>query len=85
MIKATHHWFLFPFFFWYGILKMKLHFKKIKLSGDFNDKGLPVIIVANHFSWWDGFIVGWLVRKKIHRKIFIMMEEEPVAKTDVFQ
>ena len=79
MIKATHHWFLFPFFFWYGILKMKLHFKKIKLSGDFNDKGLPVIIVANHFSWWDGFIVGLAGSEKNTQENFYHDGRKPVA------
>lgn len=85
MIKGRHHWFLYPFFVWYGWMRMKQHFKKIHLSGTVSETGFPVLVIANHFSWWDGFFIASLNRKKFHKKFHVMMLEDQLKKNWFFQ
>jgi hypothetical protein len=44
------------------------------------DESAGLIITPNHFSWWDGFIIDFISRKLIRRKIHIMMLEEQLKK-----
>jgi 1-acyl-sn-glycerol-3-phosphate acyltransferase len=85
MIKGSHHWFLYPFFLCYCWMRMKRHFKKIHLSGTVSETGLPVLVIANHFSWWDGFFIASLNRKKFRKKFYVMMLEEQLKKNWFFQ
>jgi len=85
MIKACHHWFLYPFFVWYGWMRMKMHFKTIRMIGDLPDRGLPILVVSNHFSWWDGFFIASLNRKKFRKKFHVMMLEDQLKKNWFFQ
>lgn len=85
MIKGRHHWFLYPFFVWYGRMQMKRHFKRIYLSGSVSEPGLPVLIIANHFSWWDGFFIASLNREKLYKKFHVMMLEDQLKKNWFFQ
>jgi 1-acyl-sn-glycerol-3-phosphate acyltransferase len=80
MIKAEHHWFLYPFFEMYGEIRLNLHFKRIFIEGKFNDRGLPLLVIPNHFSWWDGFLISSLNRKVFHKKFHVMMLEEQLKK-----
>jgi 1-acyl-sn-glycerol-3-phosphate acyltransferase len=85
MIKTRHHWFLYPFFVWFGWIRMKRHFKKIHINGTISDFGLPVLAIANHFSWWDGFFIASLNKKKFHKKFHVMMLEDQLKKNWFFQ
>jgi 1-acyl-sn-glycerol-3-phosphate acyltransferase len=80
MIKAKHHWFLYPFFEWYGCKEMKHCFSDILIEGDFHDRGLPLLLIPNHFSWWDGFFASSLNQKVFHRKYHVMMQEKQLKK-----
>jgi 1-acyl-sn-glycerol-3-phosphate acyltransferase len=48
------------------------------------DKGLPVILISNHFSWWDGFWAMYLNLKVLKRKFHFMMLEEQLRKYRFF-
>ncbi len=85
MIKGSHHWFLYPFFVWYGRMRMKRHFKKIVISGSTPAENLPMLIVSNHFSWWDGFFIASLNREKFYKKFHVMMLEDQLKKNWFFQ
>ncbi len=80
MIKAQHHWFLYPFFIWYGRMRMKLHFKKVYYIGEAAKPDASVLLVSNHFSWWDGFIIADLNQKIWGKKFHVMMLEEQLKK-----
>jgi len=80
IIKARHHWFVYPFFQYYTLWLMKKHFNRISIHGSFSDKGLPILLLANHFSWWDGFFAVFLNYKILHRKFHVMMLEEQLKK-----
>ena len=76
MIKAKHHWFIYPFLVWYGWTRMKMHFGRINMTGNLNQAHLPLLIISNHFSWWDGFFISSLNKKKFKKRFHIMMEEK---------
>ena len=80
MIKARHHWFLYPFFVWYGRMRMKLHFKKVHYIGEITQPKASVLLISNHFSWWDGFIIAAVNQKKWGKKFHVMMLEEQLKK-----
>lgn len=44
---------------------------------------LPLLLVANHFSWWDGFIQHRLNKLFFHRRPYVMMLEEQLRKHPV--
>ncbi len=85
MIKASHHILIYPLFKWLTRFLLRRHFCSIQIDGEFNDKGGPVLVVANHISWWDGFWVEYLNQKIIHRKFYFMMREEQLKKHWYFQ
>jgi 1-acyl-sn-glycerol-3-phosphate acyltransferase len=80
IIKSKHQ----PFFTWffrvYSKQMMRWHFRKVTFHGTFHDQGLPVLLIGNHFSWWDGFIANLLNSRVFHRKFHVMMLEEQLSK-----
>ena len=85
IIKAKHNIFLYPFFRFFVIWKMKRSFHSIRLKGEFNDRGLPVLLVCNHMSWWDGIWALYFSQKRLHRKFHFMMMEEQLRKNWFFK
>jgi hypothetical protein len=59
---------------------IRFYFHRVIIKGDFNDSDLPVLLIGNHFSWWDGFIANLLNNKIFHRKFHIMMLEEQLSR-----
>jgi len=55
---------------------LRLHFRNVIIRGDFSQNNLPVLLIGNHFSWWDGFIANFLNIKIFRKKLHIMMLEE---------
>ncbi len=76
IIKSRHRLFFTWFFRIYSIQMIRWHFRKVTINGEFQDRGLPVMLIGNHFSWWDGFIANFLNIKVFHRKFHVMMLEE---------
>ena len=83
MIKAKHHWFLYPFLVEYGWFRMKMHFNNINFIGDYQKTEKPLFIIANHFSWWDGFFISSLNKKRFRKKFHIMMEEKQLVENRI--
>lgn len=84
MLKARHHKIVYPFFQYYTEYLLKRNFETINIYGSFVDKSMPVLLIANHIGWWDGFWAMYLKRKKIHRKFHFMMQEEHLLKYRFF-
>jgi 1-acyl-sn-glycerol-3-phosphate acyltransferase len=80
ILKAKHHFILYPFFKSYSVFILKKNFNAIYIYGEFNDKNLPVLVIANHVSWWDGFWIEFLNRKVFNRNFYFMMLEEQLRK-----
>lgn len=64
---------------------MKTAFNKIDIIGFFDDKKLPILVVSNHFSWWDGFWLMYLNLKVLNRKFHFMMLEDQLRKNWFFK
>lgn len=80
MLKAKHNLVLYPFFKWYAKHSIKGHFETIKIIGDVPVKNLPVLLISNHISWWDGFWAMYINMKVLHRKFYFIMLESQLRK-----
>lgn len=80
MIKAKHHFFIYPFFKLITLAKLKMNFGEIHILGEINYCNKAILIISNHTSWWDGFWVMYLNLKKFHRKFHFMMLKEQLKK-----
>ncbi len=80
MIKASHHRFIYPLFCLLTRRLVKKHFHNTNMIGSFHDRGLPLLILANHTGWWDGF---WILHHNLkywNRHFFFMILEEQLRK-----
>lgn len=80
IIKAKHHKIITPFFKYYTQWKINKHFHKVSINGVYEEKNLPLLIISNHLSWWDGFWMNYLNTKIFKRKFHFMMLEEQLIK-----
>jgi 1-acyl-sn-glycerol-3-phosphate acyltransferase len=80
MIRSQHRPFYVWFFRIYTNVMLHRHFRNVTLKGRFEDQGFPVLMIGNHFSWWDGFIANRLNLGILNRKIHVMMLEEQLEK-----
>jgi len=80
IIRSKHNLLVYPFFKLYTILKIRKNFINVNISGDFKDKGLPVLLICNHISWWDGFWAMYLNMKVFRREFHFMMLEDQLDK-----
>ncbi len=76
MIKAKHNPFFIKFFRFYSRFMIERHFREVKIKGTYFEKERPVLLIGNHFSWWDGFIANYLNNLIFRRRFHIMMLEE---------
>ena len=80
ILEATHNPFLYGFFRLYTRLRIKGAFRNVFIESEVADSGLPVLVIANHFSWWDGFWIMYMNMKLFRRKFYYMMLEEELRK-----
>ncbi|GAB4342019.1 MAG: hypothetical protein Kow0037_29050 [Calditrichia bacterium] len=66
---------------------MKRSFSRIVLSGPKPrlPSDVPVVLLPNHSSWWDGFLVYLLNKRVFHRPDFLMMLEEQLQHYSFFR
>lgn len=82
MIKANNTYLARVIFNPYLQRLLKRNFNDFVLVGDFPsiDKSKSYIITPNHFSWWDGFFIDYLITKVTEHQIKIMMLEDQLKK-----
>lgn len=76
IIKARHIKVFVRFFSFYARRGLRQHFHHVRFEGMVNTADRPVLLIGNHFSWWDGFIAYRLNDLFLHKKFHIMMLEE---------
>lgn len=64
---------------------MKNTFSTVNIHGELNDSGHPVLLIANHISWWDGIWALYVNERIFNRKFHFMMLEEQLRKHWYFQ
>lgn len=87
MIKAEHkNWARYIFDYYINNL-LKKNFISYYLLNDYPvlDKNLSIILTPNHISWWDGFLIDYLVKNFSNRKMYIMMLEKQLKRFWFFQ
>ncbi|MFO8233897.1 MAG: lysophospholipid acyltransferase family protein [Bacteroidales bacterium] len=76
MIKAKHNFWYERFFRFYSRFMLSRHFRRIILKGTYSEMHRPVLMIGNHFSWWDGFIANYLNMLVFKKRFHVMMLEE---------
>lgn len=76
---------LYPFFFWWGALFvgifLKSRFNKIKISSVHIKPEHSYLLMCNHFSFLDGFLVYYLTHKLFRKKkLHIMVMKKQMEK-----
>ena len=63
------------------------HFHALRLLGEAPrpDPALPLLIVPNHGSWWDGFFLYFLNARLLGRRLHLMMLEEQLQRFPFFR
>lgn len=64
---------------------IKINFRDVFIEGDYISNHKPLLVLANHISWWDGFFIMFLNLKLLKLKFHFMMLEEQLKKHWYFQ
>ena len=64
---------------------MKKSFNTVIIRGNVEKTDLPVLLVCNHTSWWDGIWALHVNQQIFHRKYHFMMLEEQLQKNWFFK
>ena len=86
MIRAQHRLWADIIFQPYLTWLFKRHFHEIQLLGTPPriPDDLPVLLLPNHSTWWDGFFVYLLNKKIFRRTAYLMMLEKQLSKYKFF-
>lgn len=69
MYQPRKNSFIFNFFSWYISFIIKKDFSSFDHESPAFKKETAILVLANHFSWWDGFFLFY-INKKIFKKNF---------------
>lgn len=87
MIRAQHSLWADLIFQPYLTRLFKRHFYEIQLlreSPEIPDH-LPLLLLPNHSTWWDGFFIYLLNKRIFHRTAYLMMLETQLTKYKFFR
>ncbi len=77
MIPARHTWFHVRFFRFYADFRIRKNFSSVTVHNDVPEvHEKPLVVIANHFSWWDGFFILWLNHRFFRKLFHVMMLED---------
>ena len=80
MVKSKHNPLIYNFLKTYTLWKISRNFRQVIINGEFKDNNKAILLISNHFSWWDGFWAMYLNLKIFRRKFHFMMLEEQLEK-----
>ncbi len=86
MIQAQHRFWADIIFQPYLTWLFKRNFHEIQVLGKSPEipDDLPVLLLPNHSTWWDGFFVYLLSKKIFRRTPYLMMLEKQLSKYKFF-
>ncbi len=80
MIKPKENLFIHEFFSWYIKKIIKADFHQFAFDNiDFSLKH-SILLLANHSSWWDGFLIFYLNKIYFKKKFHVMILEDTAKK-----
>jgi len=74
-IKLFSNWFAI-----YMRYRMRKAFNRLVVTPFTPKPGHSVLLLCNHFSWWDGLWGNYLAYWHLDRKLYIMMQEDHLKK-----
>lgn len=80
MLKALSGKFIYRFFRWYIGFIIKQDFQKLHYNTVELNPGKAILLLSNHISWWDGFLLFYLNRIYLKKKFHVMVSEENYRK-----
>ncbi|MDA9555305.1 1-acyl-sn-glycerol-3-phosphate acyltransferase [Pelobium sp.] len=80
MIKPKSNKIIFSFFSWYISRIIKSDFHSFNFHPDTLSENKAVLLLANHFSWWDGFLLFHLNKIYFKKKFHVMVLEDTAQK-----
>lgn len=78
MIRPKENKFIHWFFHHYIRVIIGRNFRTFNYNSIAVDPDKSVLLLANHFGWWDGFLLYWLNYKLLKKKFHIMILEDTV-------
>ena len=76
MLKPKQNILIFTFFSWYINRIIRSDFRLFEFNKSNFDSERSILLLANHFSWWDGFLIFQLNRIYFKKKFHVMVTEE---------
>lgn len=76
MIKPKSNKIVYAFFSWYIGRIIKKDFSGFEYNKIDFDAQKAVLLLSNHFSWWDGFLVFHLNKVYLKKKFHVMVLED---------
>lgn len=77
MITSNRHQLFYKLFLPFMRWRMLRSFRALTLCNQIELKpNHSVLLLCNHFSWWDGFLAAYLGHFIFHKKMFTMMQED---------
>ncbi len=80
MIKPESHFLITRFFSIYINWILKRHFKRIEFNKVTFTDNEAILLLSNHFSWWDGFLLYHLNKIYFKKKFHIMVLDQTMQK-----
>ncbi|QJD97078.1 glycerol acyltransferase [Mucilaginibacter robiniae] len=78
MIRPKENKLIHWFFHHYIRFILKRNFQKFNFNQAEVNPEKSILLIANHFGWWDGFLLYWLNYKLFKKKFHIMILEDTV-------
>lgn len=72
---------------WFAIYmryRMRRAFNQVVVLPFTPKPGHSILLLCNHFSWWDGFFGNYLAYWHLKRKLYIMMQQDHLEKRMLF-
>ncbi len=85
MIEAKPSYSFQKLFSFYLRIKFSNNFHKVEFNQIAIDPNKSLLILANHISWWDGFLLFNINRKQFNKNFHVMMMEEQLKKLNWFR
>jgi len=79
MLEPRRNTIIFQFFSWYINRIIKTDFEELKFNHVELNTG-SILLLANHCSWWDGFLMFQINRLYFRKKFHVMITEENYRK-----
>ncbi|RZJ40977.1 MAG: glycerol acyltransferase, partial [Chryseobacterium sp.] len=72
--------FIYNFFSWYIQFIIKKDFSKFKHDDAPINSDASILVLCNHFSWWDGFLIFYLNKKVFKKQFHVLVNAENYRK-----